>query len=385
MLVIGAAYGRIGGLIVNDLFPGANVDPGIYSVLGAASFMGGVGRMTVSLVVIMIEITDDLDALLPIMLVCMVSKWVGDMFCHSIYDEQLHFNNIPFLEPDAPKLVSFYSVLLLTSMKAATMLSHEAMQTDVVYLPEVASAADCAKALSAMQFSSIPVVETGKDGTKKYLKGSIPRTHLALLLYQRTFEKNNTLVDVMASERRFKKTMPDFVFSEEDGKKLLELGPYVNMATYWVYENFPLRIFTTITGLMLYCLLGSDIAYKIFRDNGLRQLFVVDYQFQLKGMITRKDLLVHEKHGVEHHQKSVPSSPHAPSKDKSSSFRNLPFRASSTNLRASVTRQASSSTLNVKPSPTVVALNLRASESRTPPSSPKNTPTVELDISEKEE
>jgi chloride channel 6 len=52
--------------------------------------MGGVTRMTISLVVIIIEITHDMEALLPIMLVAVVAKWTGDMFGHSLYDEQLH-------------------------------------------------------------------------------------------------------------------------------------------------------------------------------------------------------------------------------------------------------------------------------------------------------
>jgi chloride channel 7 len=56
----------------------------------------------------MIEITSDLDALLPIMLVAMISKWVGDLFCHSLYDEQLHVNHVPFLESDPPRLVCIY-------------------------------------------------------------------------------------------------------------------------------------------------------------------------------------------------------------------------------------------------------------------------------------
>ena len=46
--------------------------------------------MTISLVVIILEITHDMEALLPIMLVAVVAKWTGDMFGHSLYDEQLH-------------------------------------------------------------------------------------------------------------------------------------------------------------------------------------------------------------------------------------------------------------------------------------------------------
>jgi H+/Cl- antiporter ClcA len=45
-----------------------------YALLGAASFLGGSMRMTVSLCVIMVEITNNLKLLPLIMLVLLVSK-----------------------------------------------------------------------------------------------------------------------------------------------------------------------------------------------------------------------------------------------------------------------------------------------------------------------
>jgi H+/Cl- antiporter ClcA len=111
MLIMGAAFGRLFGVILNSMFPLAGLDPGIYALLGATgnlffppkifylklfiAFMGGVTRMTISLVVIILEITHDMEALLPIMLVAVVAKWTGDMFGHSLYDEQLHIGIIP--------------------------------------------------------------------------------------------------------------------------------------------------------------------------------------------------------------------------------------------------------------------------------------------------
>ena len=45
-----------------------------YALLGAASFLGGSMRMTVSLCVIMVEITNNLTLLPLIMLVLLISK-----------------------------------------------------------------------------------------------------------------------------------------------------------------------------------------------------------------------------------------------------------------------------------------------------------------------
>jgi H+/Cl- antiporter ClcA len=46
----------------------SDIEPGIYAVIGAASFLAGTSRMTISLSVIMLEITNDLSFLPPIML-----------------------------------------------------------------------------------------------------------------------------------------------------------------------------------------------------------------------------------------------------------------------------------------------------------------------------
>lgn len=60
--------------------------------------LGGVTRMTVSLTVILLETTQDIQYLLPIMLTLIVSKWVGDLFNISLYDMHVEFKCIPFVE-----------------------------------------------------------------------------------------------------------------------------------------------------------------------------------------------------------------------------------------------------------------------------------------------
>merc|ERR1712154_54665 len=70
---------------------------------GAAALLGGTTRMTISLTVILVEITDDVYYLLPIILTIMVAKWVGDRFNIPLYDAHIILKKVPFLEPSLPK------------------------------------------------------------------------------------------------------------------------------------------------------------------------------------------------------------------------------------------------------------------------------------------
>lgn len=56
-----------------------------YALLGAASFLGGSMRMTVSLCVIMVEITNNLQLLPLIMLVLLISKVSSFLLCTNLF------------------------------------------------------------------------------------------------------------------------------------------------------------------------------------------------------------------------------------------------------------------------------------------------------------
>ena len=75
------------------------VNPGLYAMVGAAATLSGVTRMTVSLVVIMYELTGGLLYIVPLMVATMTAKWVADGFGHEgIYDAHIKLNNYPFLD-----------------------------------------------------------------------------------------------------------------------------------------------------------------------------------------------------------------------------------------------------------------------------------------------
>lgn len=60
---------------------------------------GGVTRMTVSLVVIMFELTGGLEYIVPLMAAAVTSKWVADAFGkEGIYESHIQLNGYPYLD-----------------------------------------------------------------------------------------------------------------------------------------------------------------------------------------------------------------------------------------------------------------------------------------------
>ncbi|TBU57745.1 chloride channel [Dichomitus squalens] len=113
-IAIGACLGRAVGLVTQGLYrayptawifsscpPDPTVrciSPGFYAVIGASAMLGGVTRMTISLVVIMFELTGALSHVLPLMISVMVSKWVADAFGKDgIYTVWIAMRQYPWL------------------------------------------------------------------------------------------------------------------------------------------------------------------------------------------------------------------------------------------------------------------------------------------------
>ena len=72
---------------------------GLYAMVGAAAVLSGVTRMTVSLVVIMFELTGGITYIVPIMVAVMTAKWVGDFITpNGIYDAHITINGYPYLD-----------------------------------------------------------------------------------------------------------------------------------------------------------------------------------------------------------------------------------------------------------------------------------------------
>ncbi|KAF8308326.1 hypothetical protein DL93DRAFT_2171178 [Clavulina sp. PMI_390] len=111
-LAVGASIGRALGILLQGLHrshptgylftscpaDGDCISPGFYAVIGAAAMLGGVTRMTISIVVILFELTGALSHVLPIMIAVMSSKWVAEsMYPEGIYAAWISLHDYPFM------------------------------------------------------------------------------------------------------------------------------------------------------------------------------------------------------------------------------------------------------------------------------------------------
>jgi chloride channel 3/4/5 len=82
-----------------DAPPGSCVVPGVYALVAAGATMTGVTRLTITLAVILFELTGSLDHVLPFSLGILVAKWTADAIEPlSIYDLLTDMNSYPFLD-----------------------------------------------------------------------------------------------------------------------------------------------------------------------------------------------------------------------------------------------------------------------------------------------
>lgn len=100
-LLIGAAYGRLWTRVINSVSfveHAKTVDPRTYGLVGSVAMLGGVTRMTISLTVLILECTGNIEYGLPLILTSFVARWVGNYFNEGIYDIHIHLKHVPFLD-----------------------------------------------------------------------------------------------------------------------------------------------------------------------------------------------------------------------------------------------------------------------------------------------
>ncbi|KAL8562214.1 H(+)/Cl(-) exchange transporter 3 [Nucella lapillus] len=273
-MAVGAITGRIIGIGMEQLVlsnptsalfsnmceqDSCHITPGLYAMVGAAAALGGVTRMTVSLVVIMFELTGGLEYIMPLMAAAMTSKWVGDALGREgIYDAHIALNGYPFL--DSKEEFSH------TTLAADVMRPRRGGAPLSVITQDTMTAEEVDHLLRSTFHNGFPVVVSQES---QYLVGFVLRRDLNLAIA-------NAWKTTEGFGRRslvyFTSHVP--AGSPHDSTPL-KLHKILDMAPITITDQTPM-----------------ETVVEMFRKLGLRQTLVT-HNGRLLGIITRKDVLRH--------------------------------------------------------------------------------------------
>ncbi|KAJ8257688.1 hypothetical protein GJAV_G00188610 [Gymnothorax javanicus] len=158
-LLCGAAFGRLVANILRVNL-GLNIYSGTFALIGAAAFLGGAVRMTISLTVILIESTNEITYGLPIMITLMVAKWTGDFFNKGIYDIHIDLRGVPLLEWE-------------TEAEMDKLTASDIMEPNLTYVYPHTRIQSLVCILRTTAYHAFPVVTENRENEKEFMKGNI--------------------------------------------------------------------------------------------------------------------------------------------------------------------------------------------------------------------
>uniref|UniRef100_A0A3B4EMU0 Chloride channel protein n=1 Tax=Pygocentrus nattereri TaxID=42514 RepID=A0A3B4EMU0_PYGNA len=158
-LLCGASLGRLVANILK-MNLGMHIYSGTFALIGAAAFLGGVVRMTISLTVILIESTNEITYGLPIMITLMVAKWTGDFFNKGIYDIHIHLKGVPLLEWE-------------TEVEMDKLTASDIMEPNLTYVYPHTRIQSLVSILRTTVYHAFPVVTENREYEKEFMKGNI--------------------------------------------------------------------------------------------------------------------------------------------------------------------------------------------------------------------
>uniref|UniRef100_UPI003AB00B3B H(+)/Cl(-) exchange transporter 6 isoform X2 n=1 Tax=Centroberyx gerrardi TaxID=166262 RepID=UPI003AB00B3B len=192
-LLCGASFGRlVANLLKINL--GMEIYSGTFALIGAASFLGGVVRMTISLTVILIESTNEITYGLPIMITLMVAKWTGDFFNKGIYDIHIELRGVPLLEWE-------------TEVEMDKLTASDIMEPNLTYVYPHTRVQSLVSILRTTVYHAFPVVTENRQNERDFMKGNI-------LVSNNIRFKKSSVVSRAGEQRRRCQSMKSYPSSE---------------------------------------------------------------------------------------------------------------------------------------------------------------------------
>ncbi|OXB64348.1 hypothetical protein ASZ78_009931, partial [Callipepla squamata] len=158
-LLCGAAFGRLVANLLKSYIGLDHIYSGTFALIGAAAFLGGVVRMTISLTVILIESTNEITYGLPIMITLMVAKWTGDFFNKGIYDIHVNLRGVPLLEWE-------------TEVEMDKLRASDIMEPNLTYVYPHTRIQSLVSILRTTVHHAFPVVTENRGNEREFMKGN---------------------------------------------------------------------------------------------------------------------------------------------------------------------------------------------------------------------
>lgn len=263
-MAAGATFGRALGIIMEKIYEnnkgsaifatcpesGKCIIPGTYAFLGAAAALSGITHLTVTVVIIMFELTGALRYIIPTMIAVAVTKSINDYWGEGgIADQMIKFNGLPLI--DSKENFAFNATVA------------EAMSTVTVVIlsgeKQCLTLGEIKKLLNETEYRAYPVIQA--QGTPSPL-GYVSRSDLEYMIRVTGDAGNDTAC----------------VFSPSH----VVLGPHIDFLS--LVNDSPVVINADSS---------LESTLDIFVKLGPR-LILVEFQGLLVGVITRKDVLRYE-------------------------------------------------------------------------------------------
>lgn len=261
-MAAGATFGRTLGILSENIqksfagsfifsmcpSKGPCIIPGTYAFLGAAAALSGITDLTITVVIIMFELTGAIRYMVPTMIVIAVTKMINDKFGQGgIADQMIIFNGLPLIESDE-HYASDESVVYAMSAEVVSF-SVEAKE-----MPSLQMIRDL---LDKHEYGGFPIIKSNKE---PYLLGYVSREKLEMIL-------NNT-GDINNDMRLCN-------FGSEN------IDDNVNIPLEGLVDQHP---------FILDIQSNLQFIQEIFLKIGPRYI-LIEEERKLKGILTRKDIL----------------------------------------------------------------------------------------------
>ncbi|MBN2560434.1 MAG: chloride channel protein [Phycisphaerae bacterium] len=155
-VVIGGALGGAMGIVCREVFPGVDVQPGAFALVGMAGFFAGAANTPVSTIIMVSEMTGNYNLLVPSMLVCMVSYILCKRY--TLYEKQLPSRL------DAPSKLGNMASAILRRLLVERAIGKRA-DADLSIVHEDMTFHQLAKVFTASTQACFPVVDKNEKLT----------------------------------------------------------------------------------------------------------------------------------------------------------------------------------------------------------------------------